>query len=69
MRKQHYRLNRLMEGILKCDRILRIDTLMGGPSEFMQSKYTRIRQRLYKSYSEQLATMAQQIITHELQSA
>lgn len=68
MRKQHYRLNLLMEGILKCDRILAIDQLTGPYLPF-QNKYKAIRQRLYKSYSEQLATMAQQIITHELQSA
>ena len=71
MRKQHYRLNRIMEGILKCDRILKIDlswTNGEGPPNF-QNKYTRIRARLYRSYSEQLAMMAQQIVSHELAGA
>lgn len=64
MRKQHHRLNRLMEGILKCDRVLRIDKEMGGPSDFMQSKYTRIRSRLYESYCNQLQSMVQNISSH-----
>ena len=71
MRKQHHKLNRIMEGILKCDRIIKIDLSWtnGEGTPNFQYKYTRIRARLYRSYSEQLAKMAQQIVSYELQGA
>jgi len=66
MRKHHARLNRIMEGILKCDRILRIDKQWtnGEGTPNFQHKYSRIRERLYMSYANQLQRMTELIIPY-----
>ena len=68
MRKQHARLNCIMELIQRCDRMIQLDIdICGTPTPTIYNKYSRIRTRLYQAYSYQLANMAQQVIAHTLQ--
>lgn len=67
MRKQHARLNCIMELIRRCDRMIQMDyEICGEHSPSIYHKYTSIRSRLYRAYAEQLAKMAQSVIIHTL---
>jgi len=67
MRKQHARLNCIMELIQRCDSMIRLDfEICQEHTPSIYNKYSAIRTRLYQAYANQLAKMAQQVIIHTL---
>jgi hypothetical protein len=67
MRKAHFKLNRIMELIQRCDRMIQLDIeICNEHSPSIYNKYSAIRTRLYQAYANQLAKMAQSVIIHTL---
>jgi hypothetical protein len=63
MRKQHARLNKIMELIQRCDRMIQLDIeICGVDDATLFPKYDRIRQRLYRAYGERLEYMVNTIL-------
>ena len=66
MRQEHARLDKIMDLIKKCDRMIEIDIeICGKDHATLGPKYNAIRKRLYKMYANQFVRMSEIILNYE----